>query len=105
MVGKKKHFTWARHLKTSFQRYYNLYIFLLGNNSVGITNVNFSQNCQQGSVLVGAISFGKLSYLGNGEGKNPRKNPSRHQISYIVPPNKVLILSALYFDAVHFLID
>lgn len=61
------------------------------------------QNCQQGSVLVGAISYGKLSYLGNGEGRNPQKNPTSHQISYIVPPNKVVTFYALYFARVHFL--
>ncbi|PON90851.1 Tripeptidyl peptidase [Trema orientale] len=47
------------------------------------------KNCQQGSVLLGAISYGKLSYLGDGEGRNPEKNPTAHQISYIVPPNKL----------------
>ncbi|KAK9291310.1 hypothetical protein L1049_019255 [Liquidambar formosana] len=43
----------------------------------------------QGSVLLGAISYGKLSFVGQGEGKNPQKNPVSFQISYIVPPNKV----------------
>ncbi|EXC19138.1 Tripeptidyl-peptidase 2 [Morus notabilis] len=47
------------------------------------------KSCQQGSVLLGAISYGKLSYFGDGEGRNPRKNPVSHQISYIVPPNKL----------------
>ncbi|TQD86599.1 hypothetical protein C1H46_027865 [Malus baccata] len=43
----------------------------------------------QGSVLLGAISYGKLSYVDKGEGKNPLKNPVSYQISYIVPPNKM----------------
>ncbi|MBA0831085.1 hypothetical protein Goarm_015575, partial [Gossypium armourianum] len=41
----------------------------------------------QGSVLLGAISHGKLSYAG--EGKNPQKNPVSYQISYVVPPSKI----------------
>ncbi|MBA0685284.1 hypothetical protein Goari_012955, partial [Gossypium aridum] len=41
----------------------------------------------QGSVLLGAISHGKLSYAG--EGKNPQKNPVAYQISYVVPPSKI----------------
>lgn len=53
------------------------------------------QNSPQGSVLVGAISYGKLSFAGQEEGKNPEKNPVSYQISYLVPPNKVLIY--LYF--------
>ncbi|PKI50720.1 hypothetical protein CRG98_028862 [Punica granatum] len=47
------------------------------------------KNCPQGSLLVGAISYGKLSSAGSGEGKNPQKNPVSYQISYVVPPNKV----------------
>ncbi|XP_050154207.1 tripeptidyl-peptidase 2-like [Malus sylvestris] len=43
----------------------------------------------QGSVLLGAISYGKLSYVDKGEQKNPLKNPVSYQISYIVPPNKL----------------
>ncbi|XP_050387526.1 tripeptidyl-peptidase 2, partial [Argentina anserina] len=43
----------------------------------------------QGSVLLGAISYGKLSYVEKGEGKDPQKNPVSYQISYIVPPNKM----------------
>ncbi|KAG4118359.1 hypothetical protein ERO13_D11G009700v2 [Gossypium hirsutum] len=41
----------------------------------------------QGSVLLGAISHGNLSYAG--EGKNPQKNPVSYQISYVVPPSKI----------------
>ncbi|KAF3432977.1 hypothetical protein FNV43_RR24079 [Rhamnella rubrinervis] len=50
---------------------------------------NLPKNSPQGSVLFGAISYGKLSYLGQKEGKNPQDNPIPYQISYIVPPNKV----------------
>ncbi|XP_054787399.1 tripeptidyl-peptidase 2 isoform X2 [Prosopis cineraria] len=39
-----------------------------------------------GSVLVGAISYGKLS---TGENKNPEKHPVSYRVSYIIPPNKV----------------
>ncbi|XWS50506.1 hypothetical protein CRYUN_Cryun12cG0092700 [Craigia yunnanensis] len=46
------------------------------------------KNSSQGSVLLGAISHGKLSYAGQGEGKNPQKNPISYQISYVVPPIK-----------------
>ncbi|KAK8692720.1 hypothetical protein V6N13_070327 [Hibiscus sabdariffa] len=45
------------------------------------------KSCSQGSVLVGAISHGKLSYAE--EGKNPQKNPVSYQISYVVPPGKI----------------
>lgn len=47
------------------------------------------QNSQPGSVLVGAISYGKVSNAGQDIGKSPTKNPASYQISYIVPPNKV----------------
>ncbi|KAK3220701.1 hypothetical protein Dsin_014671 [Dipteronia sinensis] len=43
----------------------------------------------QGSTLLGVISYGKLSFAGQEEGKNPRKNPVSHQIAYSVPPYKV----------------
>ncbi|KAE8694263.1 Tripeptidyl-peptidase 2 [Hibiscus syriacus] len=46
------------------------------------------KSCSQGSVLVGALYLGKLSYA---EGKNPQKNPVSYQISYVVPPSKVVI--------------
>ncbi|XP_073032784.1 LOW QUALITY PROTEIN: tripeptidyl-peptidase 2 [Primulina eburnea] len=39
-----------------------------------------------GSVLVGAISYGKVSLGANSNEKNPEKNPVSYQISYIVPP-------------------
>lgn len=40
-------------------------------------------------MLLGAISYGKLSCGGQEGGKNPQKNPVSYQLSYIVPPNKV----------------
>ncbi|KAI6696312.1 hypothetical protein NL676_016431 [Syzygium grande] len=47
------------------------------------------KNSQPGSVLVGAISYGKVSNAGQDIGKSPTKNPASYRISYIVPPNKV----------------
>ncbi|KAK7270488.1 hypothetical protein RIF29_23667 [Crotalaria pallida] len=44
------------------------------------------KNCSLGSVLVGAISYGKLS---SAEHKNPEKNPVSYRVSYLVPPNKI----------------
>jgi tripeptidyl-peptidase II len=55
----------------------------------------FPQNSLQGSVLVGSISYGKLSFAGQGEHKNPEKHPASYRISYIVPPNKVDLFSTL----------
>ncbi|KAK4492767.1 hypothetical protein RD792_000087 [Penstemon davidsonii] len=42
-----------------------------------------------GSVLIGSISYGKVSFGVNNEGKNPEKNPVSYNISYIVPPTQV----------------
>ncbi|GFP82230.1 tripeptidyl-peptidase 2 [Phtheirospermum japonicum] len=39
-----------------------------------------------GSVLVGAISYGKVSFGVNNDAKNPEKNPVSYSISCIVPP-------------------
>ncbi|CAI8593694.1 unnamed protein product [Vicia faba] len=47
------------------------------------------KSSQQGSVLVGAISYGKLSFADQEEKKNPEKHPASYRISYVVPPNKV----------------
>lgn len=58
--------------------------------------MKFLQFSPQGSVLLGAISYGKLSYVEKEEGKNPLKSPVSYQISYIVPPNKVFIYAVLY---------
>ncbi|KAH7538028.1 hypothetical protein FEM48_Zijuj03G0155900 [Ziziphus jujuba var. spinosa] len=46
------------------------------------------KNCPQGSVLLGTISYGKLSYLGQGHGKDLKDYPVSYHISYVVPPNK-----------------
>ena len=48
------------------------------------------QNISEGSVLVGAISYGVLSFGAEEGGKNPQKNPVSYQICYLVPPNKVV---------------
>ncbi|XP_057988709.1 tripeptidyl-peptidase 2 isoform X2 [Hevea brasiliensis] len=45
------------------------------------------KNVPQGSVLLGSMSYEKA---GHEEGKNPQKNPVSYQVSYIVPPNKVV---------------
>ncbi|KAB1210686.1 Tripeptidyl-peptidase 2 [Morella rubra] len=47
------------------------------------------KNCLQGSVLLGAISYGKPTFAGRDDEKVPQKNPASYQLSYIVPPNKV----------------
>nr|KYP62018.1 Tripeptidyl-peptidase 2 [Cajanus cajan] len=47
------------------------------------------KNSPQGSVLLGAISYGKLSFADQGENKNPEKNPASYRIFYVVPPNKI----------------
>ncbi|KAJ6386456.1 hypothetical protein OIU78_016376 [Salix suchowensis] len=47
------------------------------------------KNAPQGSMLLGAISYGKLSFAGQEGGKSPQKNPVSYQITYVVPPNKV----------------
>lgn len=47
------------------------------------------KNSQQGSVLIGAISYGKLSFSDQQEKNNPEKHPASCRISYVVPPNKV----------------
>ncbi|KAJ8771388.1 hypothetical protein K2173_026565 [Erythroxylum novogranatense] len=46
------------------------------------------KSAPQGSVLVGSISYGKLSFVGQ-EGKDPQKNPVSYQVSFVVPPSKV----------------
>ncbi|KAG8381312.1 hypothetical protein BUALT_Bualt06G0109300 [Buddleja alternifolia] len=42
-----------------------------------------------GSVMVGAISYGKVSFGVNNDAKNPEKNPVSYSISYIVPPIQI----------------
>ncbi|KAF8379520.1 hypothetical protein HHK36_028958 [Tetracentron sinense] len=46
----------------------------------------FLQNCPAGSLLLGAISYGKLSL---GIKEEAQKNPVSYQISCLVPPNKL----------------
>lgn len=55
----------------------------------------FWQNSLQGSVLVGSISYGKLSFAGQGDHKNPEKLPKSNRVSYIIPPNKVILYFTL----------
>ncbi|KOM30631.1 hypothetical protein LR48_Vigan01g018500, partial [Vigna angularis] len=47
------------------------------------------KNSPPGSVLLGTISYGNLSFAGQGEKTNPEKHPASYTISYIVPPNKI----------------
>lgn len=56
--------------------------------------LNILQSCPEGSVLLGAISYGKVSSDGQEERNNPQKNPVSYQLSYFVPPNKVNRLMA-----------
>ncbi|GAB4858273.1 tripeptidyl-peptidase II Tpp2 [Ancistrocladus abbreviatus] len=44
------------------------------------------KNCSEGTVLVGEISYGKLSSMEQGDGKD---HPASYQICYVVPPNKL----------------
>ncbi|WZY85249.1 hypothetical protein YC2023_031633 [Brassica napus] len=52
------------------------------------TKDKLPKNTPQGSVLVGEISYGKLSF-DDKEGKNPKDNPVSYPISFVVPPKKV----------------
>ncbi|KAH0935292.1 hypothetical protein HID58_012409 [Brassica napus] len=51
------------------------------------TKDKLPKNTPQGSVLLGEISYGKLSF-DDKEGKNPKDNPVSYPISFVVPPNK-----------------
>ncbi|KAL0659456.1 hypothetical protein Bca4012_080041 [Brassica carinata] len=51
------------------------------------TKDKLPKNTPQGSVLVGEISYGKLSF-DDKEGKNPKDNPVSYPISFVVPPKK-----------------
>ncbi|KAF3597894.1 hypothetical protein DY000_02026985 [Brassica cretica] len=51
------------------------------------TKDKLPKNTPQGSVLVGEISYGKLSF-DDKEGKNPKDNPVFYPISFVVPPKK-----------------
>lgn len=57
----------------------------------------YLQGTSAGSVLVGAISYGKVSFGVNNDGKNPEKNPASYSISYIVPPAQVIVFSLILF--------
>ncbi|XP_052183432.1 tripeptidyl-peptidase 2 isoform X2 [Diospyros lotus] len=46
------------------------------------------KNSPEGSVLLGAISYGRLTLEVQEGSKNPQKNPVSYRISYQVPPNK-----------------
>ncbi|XP_021765110.1 tripeptidyl-peptidase 2-like [Chenopodium quinoa] len=46
------------------------------------------KNCPEGSLLVGAISYGRVSSSKAKNGGDPEKNPVPYQICYVVPPNK-----------------
>ncbi|KAK7303325.1 hypothetical protein RJT34_14228 [Clitoria ternatea] len=47
------------------------------------------KNSQSGSILVGAISYGKLSLADQGENKNLEKHSASYRISFVVPSNKI----------------
>ncbi|XP_077225985.1 tripeptidyl peptidase ii [Tasmannia lanceolata] len=53
------------------------------------TKDKLPKNCSPGSVLLGAISYGKLSLGVKKEAQNPQEFPVSYQISYVVPPNKI----------------
>ncbi|XP_042510355.1 tripeptidyl-peptidase 2 [Macadamia integrifolia] len=53
------------------------------------TKDKLPKNCPAGSVLLGKISYGKLSLEVKEDAGNPKKHPVSYQISYVVPPNKV----------------
>ncbi|XXG85157.1 hypothetical protein AAC387_Pa11g0297 [Persea americana] len=53
------------------------------------TKDKLPKNCPAGSVLVGAISYGKLTPRTKKEGQNPQERPVSYPISYVVPPNKI----------------
>ncbi|KAL2550422.1 Tripeptidyl-peptidase 2 [Forsythia ovata] len=53
------------------------------------TKDKLPKNTPGGSELVGAISYGKLSFAINDVGKNPQKNPVSYEISYLVPPIQI----------------
>lgn len=63
--------------------------------------VVFLQGASAGSVLVGSISYGKVSFGVNNDAKNPEKNPVSYSISYIVPPAQVQY-SVIFLNLSHF---
>ncbi|KAI3817994.1 hypothetical protein L1987_11796 [Smallanthus sonchifolius] len=53
------------------------------------TKDKLPKNAPEGSVLLGAISYGKPSTVVSDQGNDPEKNPASYQITYQVPPTKV----------------
>ncbi|KAK1416389.1 hypothetical protein QVD17_32180 [Tagetes erecta] len=53
------------------------------------TKDKLPKNSPEGSVLLGAISYGKPSTVVSDQGNDPEKNPVSYQITYQVPPAKV----------------
>ncbi|KAK3008490.1 hypothetical protein RJ639_015101 [Escallonia herrerae] len=53
------------------------------------TKDKLPKNSPEGSLLLGAISYGKVSFGAQEEGKNPEKNTVSYQILYQVPPPKL----------------
>ncbi|KAK1307536.1 hypothetical protein QJS10_CPA09g01678 [Acorus calamus] len=47
------------------------------------------KNCPPGSVLVGKISYGKMSLGARNENQNQQSSPVSYHISYVVPPPKL----------------
>lgn len=114
MIEQKKHFMWALLRRTNFRRFciiksfnYELSIVissLAEGGELYIISaylVLFLQGASAGSVLVGSISYGKVSFGVNNDGKNPEKNPVSYSISYIVPPAQV-IYSVIFLNLSHF---
>ncbi|XP_058082097.1 tripeptidyl-peptidase 2 [Magnolia sinica] len=52
------------------------------------TKDKLPKNCPAGSVLLGAISYGKFSLGVKKKSQNPQERPVSYQISYVMPPNK-----------------
>ncbi|XP_057527935.1 tripeptidyl-peptidase 2 isoform X1 [Amaranthus tricolor] len=46
------------------------------------------KNCPEGALLVGAMSYGRLSFSAEKGGGDPEHNPVSYEISYMVPPNQ-----------------
>ena len=51
--------------------------------------LEYLQGASAGSVLIGSISYGKVSFGVNNDGKSPEKNPAYYKVSYVVPPVQV----------------
>ncbi|KAK1260823.1 hypothetical protein QJS04_geneDACA001995 [Acorus gramineus] len=53
------------------------------------TKDKLPKNCPPGSVLVGKISYGKMSLGARNENQNQQPSPVSYHISYVVPPPKL----------------